>query len=132
MTVDFRALNRVSKNEKTTQLPSIQAIEHNLQGCNVSSFDLTNMYPSIVLEESSRNYFNFYVEDKIFRHARLAQGWAPALSIAQQAMQYTFWDEALLSFKKDNNLCDELFPYNSFSQFLQNFVDDIWNLYPSQ
>ena len=83
------------------------------------------MYPSILLEKSSRNFFNFYVEDKIFRHAQLPQGWAPALSIAQQAMQYTFRDGTLLRFKQDNKLCDELFPYTSFSQFLQNFVDNI-------
>jgi hypothetical protein len=61
MTIDFRSINAVTTNEKTSQLPSIQIIEANLHNAFVSTIDLSNCYPSIEIEESSRNFFNFYV-----------------------------------------------------------------------
>ena len=74
MTLDFRLLNLVTLNEKTAQLPSIQSIEAIFVNANVTTIDLSNCYPSIEIAESSRNYFNFFVEDQVWRHARPAQG----------------------------------------------------------
>ena len=65
MTLDFRMINQITLNEKTSQLPSIQAIENNFRNAIVSTIDLSNCYPTIKLEESSRRFFNFYVEDKV-------------------------------------------------------------------
>ena len=76
MTLDFRMINQVTLNEKTSQLPSIQAIENNFHNAIVSTVDLSNCYPTIELEESSRKFFNFYVEDKVSQHNCLAQGWS--------------------------------------------------------
>ena len=59
MTIDFRQINSVTQNQKTSQLPSIQTMDVNFQNAYVSTIDLANCYPSIVIKESSRNYFNF-------------------------------------------------------------------------
>ena len=40
----------------TSQLPSIQAIERNFFNAIVSTVDLSNCYPTIELEESSRKF----------------------------------------------------------------------------
>ena len=64
MTLDFRLLNLVTLNEKTAQLPSIQSIDANFFNAHVTTIDLSNCYPSIEIEEKSRNYFNFFVEEK--------------------------------------------------------------------
>ena len=53
MTIDFRALNKVTLNEYSTQLPSVQAIEVNFADAIVSTLDIANMFPSILLEEGS-------------------------------------------------------------------------------
>ena len=86
MTIDFRAINQVTLNEKTSQLPSLQSIEANLHNALVSTIDLSNCYPSIEIEENSRNFFNFYVEHEVWHHARLPQGWSASLAIAQRAV----------------------------------------------
>ena len=85
MTIDFRHLNRVTLNDHSTQLPSVQSIEVNFADSIVSTLDIANMFPSILLHESSRDYFNFYFENEILRYACLPQGWAPSLAIAQRA-----------------------------------------------
>ena len=82
MTRDFRQINAVTTNQKTSQLPSIQSMEVNFQNAFVSTIDLSNCYPSIVIKESSRDYFNFYVEIEIWHHGRLPQGWCASLQIA--------------------------------------------------
>ena len=64
MTIDFRSINLITLNEKTSQLPSIQAIENNFHNAIVSTIDLSNCYPSIEIEENSRNFFNFYVKTR--------------------------------------------------------------------
>jgi hypothetical protein len=90
MTIDFRAINQVTLNEKTSQLPSIQAIENNFHNAIVSTIDLSNFYPTIEIEESSRNFFNFYVENEVWQHRRLPQGWSASLAIAQRGVLWTF------------------------------------------
>ena len=56
MTIDFRSVNAVTTNENTSQLPSIQSIEANFQNAYVSTVDLSNCYPSIEIDENSRNF----------------------------------------------------------------------------
>ena len=97
MTIDFRSINAVTTNEKTSQLPSIQSIEANFQNAYVSTVDLSNCYPSIEIEENSRNFFNFYVEHEVWHHARLPQGWCASLAIAQRAVLWTFRDATCLN-----------------------------------
>ena len=79
MTIDFRSINAVTTNEKTSQLPSIQSIEANFQNSYVSTVDFVKCFPSIEIEESSRSYFNFYVEHEIWHHGWLSQGWCASL-----------------------------------------------------
>ena len=125
MTLDFRQINRVTLNEKTSQLPSIQSIENNFHNSIVSTIDLSNCYPTIELEESSRKYFYFYVEDKIWQHNRLAQGWCASLAICQRAVLWTFRDIVLKNFMDLHNLTPEQFPMRSFREFVTGFVDDL-------
>ena len=98
MTIDFRQINSVTLNQKTSQLPSIQAMEVNFQNAYVSTIDLSNCYPSIVLKKNSRDFFNFYMEHEIWHHVRLAQGWCASLQIAQTAVLWTFRDSPLAEF----------------------------------
>ena len=126
MTIDFRDLNKVTLNEKTAQLPSIQSIEAQFHNNHVSTLDLSNCFPSIVIEESSRNFFNFYGPNgQVWHHARLPQGWTSALALAQRAILWTFRDECLQNFKKKNGVADDKLPYQHFYQFVSSFVDDI-------
>jgi hypothetical protein len=125
MILDFRLLNLVTLNEKTAQLPSIQSIEANFFNANVTTIDLSNCYPSIEIAKSSRNYFNFFCEDQVWHHARLAQGWSASLKIAQRAVLWTFRDEALQAFLKMKGLTQSDFPFLHFHEFASAFVDDI-------
>ena len=125
MTLDFRLLNKVTLNEKTAQLPSMQSIESSFFNSFVTTLDLSNCYPSIVIEKESRNYFNFFVESQVWCHARLAQGWCASLAIAQRAVLWTFRDEALNTFRKEKRLTSSQFPFLHFHQFLSGFVDDL-------
>jgi hypothetical protein len=110
MTKDFRSINAVTTNEKTFQLPSIQSIEANFHNAFVSIIDLSNCYPSIEIEESSRNFFNFYVKHEVWHHARLPQGWSASLAIAQRAVLWTFRDAALQEFVTNRGLTPAQFP----------------------
>ena len=121
MTIDFRHLNRVMLNDHSTQLPSVQSIEVNFADSLVSTLGIANMFPSILLHESSRDYFNFYFENEILRYARLPQGWAPSLAIAQRAMIVTFSNNILQDFIMENNIDKQLFPYTHYHQFLLSF-----------
>jgi hypothetical protein len=106
-------------------LPSIPSIEANFHNAFVSTIDLANCYPSIEIEESSRNFFNIYVEHEVWHHARLPQGWSASLAIAQHAVLWTFRDTALQDFVTNRGLTPEQFPLTSFRQFVQGFVDDL-------
>ena len=64
MTLDFRMINQITLNEKTSQLPSIQAIENNFYDAIVSTVDLSNCYPTIKLEESSRKFLTSMLRNK--------------------------------------------------------------------
>ena len=125
MIIDFRQINSVTLNQKTSQLPSIQSMEVNFQNAYVSTIDLSNCYPSIVLKKSSRDFFNFYMEHNIWHHVRLAQGWSASLQIAQTAVLWTFRDSTLAEFMIFRHLTPEQFTFTSFRQFLQGFVDDL-------
>ena len=103
-------------NQRTSQLPSIQAF--------VSTIDLANCYPSIEIKESSRNFFNFYVESEIWHNSRLPQGWGPSLQISQTAIIWTFQDSTLQVFILTRRLTPAQFPFTYYRQFVQGFVDD--------
>ena len=100
-------------------------MEVNFQNAFVSTIDLSNCYPSIVIKESLRNYFNFYVENEIWHHGWLSQGWCASLQIAQRAVLWTFQDSTLADFISSRGLTPEKFPFTSYRQFLQGFVDDL-------
>ena len=65
MTIDFHHLNKVTPNDHSTQLPSVYAIDTNFSESLVSTIIIANMFPSILLEENSRNFFNLYYQDEI-------------------------------------------------------------------
>ena len=65
------------------------------------------------------------VESEIWHHSRLPQGWGPSLQIAQSAIIWTFKDSTLQLSTLTKKLTPALFPYTSYRQFLQGFVDDL-------
>ena len=125
MTIDMRAINRVSDNETTAHLPSIQAIESSFHNAIVSTLDIRNCYPSVELHKDSRSFFNFWVLSELWQHQSLCQGWAPSLCTAQRALAFTFRDSVLDDFKREMGLKHEDLPYKHYFSFLINFVDDI-------
>ena len=78
-----------------------------------------------MIKESSQNYFNFYVENQIWHHGRLPQGWCASLQIAQTAVLWTFRDATLADFIAYRGLTPEQFPFTSYRNFVQGFVDDL-------
>ena len=77
-TIDFRNLNRVSLNDTTAFLPSIQSVETAFGDSIVSTLDIKNCYPTILIAQESRNFFNFYgPSNQVWTHCATMQGWAP-------------------------------------------------------
>ena len=132
-TIDFRQLNQVSLNDTTAFLPSIQSIEQCFGNAIVTTLDIKNAYPSIMIEESSRNYFNFYgPENMPWRHRATAQGWSPSLNFCQRALAWTFRPAVLEQFKTKHNLTWQQLPFSSFEKYLISFVDDLGIYTPKQ
>ena len=93
---------------------SVQEMELNFHDSFVSTIDLANCYPSIEIKETSRDYFNFYVESEIWHHSRLPQGWGPSLQIAQSAIIWTFKDSTLQLFILTKKLTPAFLIVNSY------------------
>ena len=70
-------------------------------------------------------FFNFYVENQIWTHGRLPQGWCGSPKVASEAMQETFHPTVMSDFKKTMNITDEDFPYVNYENLLDTFVDDL-------
>ena len=100
-------------------------MEVNFQNAFVSTIDLANCYPSIEIKENLQDYFNFYVENEIWNHGKLPQGWCASLQIAQRAVLWTFRDSTLADFISSRGLTPEQFPFTSYRNFVQGFVDDL-------
>ena len=123
--MDFRSVNYCTKSPKTVALPSIQSIENTFSQAYVSTLDIQNMFPSIKLTPSSYKYFNFYFGDKILTHTRLPQGWCSSVFFATKATEVTFDQSTLEKFKMDKHLTEQEFPYSTYAEFLNAFVDDL-------
>ena len=80
---DLHLINGQTLNDSTISLPTFQSIEAALQGCHISIMDISNMFLEVEFFEKSMHYFNFYYNEKILTHKRLAQGWIASLNIAQ-------------------------------------------------
>jgi hypothetical protein len=65
------------------------------------------------------------VENEVWQHNRLPQGWSASLSICQRAVLWTFRDEVLFDFMEKHSLTPEQFPMKSFRDFVVGFVDDL-------
>ena len=120
---DYTTLNDVSEEIGKLSLPTISEIQTKVSNCICSSLDLKNQFYSILLEETSKPFTNFYWDNKIFLHQRLAMGLSCSPFIAQQAMYWTFSDNVLERFKNENNFQD--LEFTSFSQFLDFYLDDV-------
>ena len=59
-------------------------------------------------------YFNFYVENQIWTHGRLPQGWCGSPKVASEAMQETFHPKVMSDFRLVN-----------YEALLDQFVDDL-------
>ena len=100
LTIDMRPINLSTRNDTTLVLPSIQTIERSFHDSFVSTYDLSNMFYGITLNEDSTQYFNFYVEDSIWGHERLPQGRTALPKFGRDAMVKTFSPETLQEWKK--------------------------------
>ena len=130
LTIDMRQINLSTRNDTTLVLPSIQTIERSFHNSHISTYDLSNMFYGITLKEDSTQFFNFYVEDTIWGHERLPQGWTASPKFGKDAMVKTFSPETLQEWRQKNNISIVDFPPNDYSAFLVTFVDDLANHTP--
>ena len=82
LTCNLRLINGQTLNDSTISLPTFQSIEAALQGCHISIMNISNMFFAVEFSEKSMHYFNFYYNEKILTHKRLAQGWCSSANIA--------------------------------------------------
>ena len=82
-------------------------------------FDISNMCMKIPGNTST------YVENSVWSHGKLPQGWCGSPKIASEAMQETFHPTVMSDFKKANNITDADFPYHNLESLLDQFVDDL-------
>ena len=75
LSIDFRSVNKATLNDCTISLPTLQSIENSFQGCYISTFDISNCFYHLKLNQKSKKYFNFYARNEIWRHDSLPQGW---------------------------------------------------------
>ena len=80
LTIDMRTLNSATRNGTTIVLPTIESIERDFHGCNITTLDLSNMFYNIKVHRNSTRFFNFYVEESVWTHGALPQGGVQALS----------------------------------------------------
>ena len=81
-----------------------------------------NLY-RIKLDEESKQYFNFFMQNEIWTHIVLAQGWSGSPKVSRDAIDETFSVKMLTKFlilKKIKDL-----PFTHYGQFLSSFVDDL-------
>ena len=93
-----------------------------VRGCLVSTMDLKNQFFSIEIEKEDRPKTNFYWQNEIWQHIRLAQGLSISPFIAARAMHMTFSDDTLADFLRINNIVG--FPFSKFKEFLKHYLDD--------
>ena len=125
MTFDLRDLNSVTTDVGRLQLPTIDEARSFARNKLVSILDISNQFWSIRLEHSSKKYTNFYYDNRIYWHERLAQGALGSPFTAQSAMIYTFSDSVLRQWKLEKNIDSTKMPYESFKDFIIFYLDDI-------
>ena len=115
ITLDYRDLNRATLNDTTISLPTLQSIESNFEGSIVTTLDLFNCFYSIELDEESKQYFNFFMQNEIWTHNVLAQGWSGSPKISRDAVDQTFSVKMLTKFLALKKIKD--FPFTHYGQF---------------
>ena len=83
LTIDMRTLNSATRNDTTIVLPTIECIERDFYGCNITTLDLSNMFCNIKVNANSTRFFNFYVEESVWTHGLLPQGWCASPKFAR-------------------------------------------------
>ena len=96
VTVDLRLQNRAMLNDSLIALPSIQSIENKFKNKICSTTDISNMFFSIALEDSSVCFFNIYFVDSIITHKYCPMGWKSSPRYACLATDATFQDQFLM------------------------------------
>ena len=125
LTIDMRSINSATRNDTTIVLPTIASIERNFHSCMITTLDIANQFYNVRLEEDSKKYFNFFVEESTWTHAALPQGWCASPKLAREAMIMTFGPTILRDFKLENTISDIDFPVMDFDKMLTQFVDDL-------
>ena len=115
-TFDFKSLNEIITDVGKLSLPTISEVEMSVRNCLVSTMDLKNQFFSIEIEPEDRPKTNFYWQNEVWQHKRLAQGLSISPYIAARAMHMTFSEEVLLDFLKKHNIVD--FPFTKFNEFM--------------
>jgi hypothetical protein len=123
LSIDFRNVNKATLNDCTISLPTLQSIENSFQGCFISTFDITNCFYNIKMNQRSQKYFNFYAKNEIWQHDSLPPGWSSSPKFCNNAMAETFKTKVLQIFLKTKT--EEEFPYTHFGQFFTSFVNDL-------
>ena len=114
LTIDMRTLNSATRTDTTIVLPTIESIERDFHGCNITTLDLSNMFYQIKVNANSTHFFNFYVEESVWTHGSLPQGWCASSKFARDAMIITFAPGVMKDYATENNLSAEDFPFRDY------------------
>ena len=118
---DFTTLNKCLTDTGKLSLPTLSEVQQKTAGCLCSTIDLKNQFYSLRLEEDSKKYTNFYWQNTVLFHERMPMGISSTPYWAQTAMDWTFRDEVLERFQKENKV---KLPFKSYRQFCLWYLDD--------
>ena len=56
LSIDFRSVNKATLNDCTISLPTLQSIENSFQDCHISTFDISNCFYHLKLNQRSEEF----------------------------------------------------------------------------
>ena len=125
LAVDASTINRHLVNIPQVILPRSEDIRKNIRNKIFSSIDLVDQFFAIRYDQESRKYCNVYYGREIVQFRKVLQGLASSPYHSQSAMNITFADVIFNEWKLRNKISSSLFPYTSYRDFEDHFLDDI-------
>ena len=109
-------------------LPTCNDLKMEVHDSHVTTLDMCKMFFTISLDQDSQKDTNFWFNNQLYCHSRLAMGLKILPYIAQQASFSESNFEEFLAFKGWKKGGKEM-PFKSIQDFLKVYLDDvvIWN-----
>ena len=125
LTADMSSLNSKLLGPTYIQTPSEHDIRLAIRSSLCTICDISQGFPSLVLDRNSRKYVTLYFEDQLLEMSRLMQGLCTAPCQFSESIRFTFRPEAFQKLLRSKNWLKKDFPYTSFKDFIFTYLDDI-------